>query len=656
MSWLKVLENAFGTKDRDKKKYKDGKHKPGRFEVDLRKKGKRSVYLKKLEDSKNKMNKEYAQTTDSDQKAVLATNVSAVDANIAGELQRYEEDPTRYIRDSIVRSRDNYIQNSTKENDMTTAEWPIEELVKRRYLNPDPEIRAKQWEDLKLWFQYFKRLPDMEENMNFIYFVLRSVLEYDLNWLDTDEAGTFKYKQRERTKTNRSHFPIFEPDLTPEILARMREFMAINEFSGFERLSDAVRGALPEYAASSPLNRAMLNGDFRTMYNIFRERVKLGRIDRRQIIEKVSEGWLPPVTYEGVKESDRAKVAQRVSDLTVSSHGFCIKSPTTANDYLRRGDLYFYMVKYKVDRNKGKKDAEGNVLPPDIIEVEIPEIAIHIEKISGLSHQKDGEIMYRINPHEVHGDGPKQGILPEFMPIARKWIEDSNFENKDAFIVKFADAEMLSVVKKKIENLPDGEDLNTRELRFLYEIYRLVTTFQVDSVSNDEVDRLKELRFEKITRRGDVPLNIEGRIARMDIAKMFGVEPDEVFFAHSSSDIYHISEKTKVLVVHRIGQRDLDETARAYKEMFEQGRTIGVKTVVGKIHTDELNFFPNLEEVTDRIMLVHNVPVKKVPKRLARVKGFEFKKGGVLRELKKAEKAKKGTSWPNAFDVNRLQY
>jgi hypothetical protein len=90
--------------------------------------------------------------------------------------------------------------------------------------------------------------------------------------------------------------------------------------------------------------------------------------------------------------------------------------------------------------------------------------------------------------------------------------------------------------------------------------------------------------------------------------------------------------------------------------MAEQGKTRGIKTIVGRMYSDELNHFPNLEEVTDRIMFAPNTKVKKVPVNLTRVKGFTHKKGVVLRELKKAEKAKSGSSWPHAFDSNKFRY
>jgi hypothetical protein len=314
------------------------------------------------------------------------------------------------------------------------------------------------------------------------------------------------------------------------------------------------------------------------------------------------------------------------------------------------------MVKYKVDRNKGKKDESGKDLPPDIMDVEIPEIVIHTEKITGLASQKEGEVMHRINPNEVHGDGPNQGILPEFLPIARKWIEESSFENKETFVTKFADAELLSVVREKINKLPEGEDLTPRELRFLHEMHRLVTTFEVNTVSNNELEKLREARFQKLKGKAEVNLAIESKMTKRDFAKIFNVKPEEIFFVNRASDVYNIDENIKVLVVYGLGQQSLSEIDKIYGEMAEQGKTRGIKTIVGRMYSDELNHFPNLEEVTDRIMFAPNTKVKKVPVNLTRVKGFTHKKGVVLRELKKAEKAKSGSSWPHAFDSNKFRY
>lgn len=179
-----------------------------------------------------------------------------------------------------------------------------------------------------------------------------------------------------------------------------------------------------------------------------------------------------------ISEKEQKVKAIELAELCKYGNDFCIKGLATAIDYLKKGDIFIYTVQTKL--------ASGLIVP-------IPVIAILVNRPKGERYSSE-----YIDLEEIRGNGPDQSIKPEFIPIAKKWVEDSDYVNKGEILAKFYDQEMYNAIKLKVENLANsGEDLNPNELKFLYEIYRPVYLFELDVQSNPRFTLLGKLKQER---------------------------------------------------------------------------------------------------------------------------------------------------------------
>jgi len=476
MGWLNFLENSFGTKDKNRMhdKGKKGKLRPGKFEVALK--------------------------------------------EAAIKNKSYTKDPLEYLEDRIEKSLEqDYKAGGSypgQETDDNSQEFVFERLVRMKYVSRNLEAREKQVKSIQGWTRYLKSLPGEHGNMKFEYYVLRSILKYDLYWLDKNEDGS--WKTGERSNNTKKEFPTFDPDITPGILSKMRGILLVLEQEP-GNVEDMIED-LPEYHRGSPVYEAIKNADFRELYYLIKEEIELSRL-KDEDIESVEGGeWLPVFSYKNCKnEIEREKVARALAKATEYSRDFCLKGLSTADEYLMAGDIYLYNVKTHLK-------AKGN--RPRV--VNIPEIAIHIY---------GGQI---ISDKEVHGNGENQSIKKEYLGIAKKFIEESDFSNKDEFVV-----------------------------RFLYQVYRPVRTFELNNGEKLTIDRFKLYRH---------PVK--------DYMEMYSVSLDEM-----AMDTKDISEKTKVFI--------------------------------GDLNLDNFVDLQNIEEITGRLTCSEKVMPQKITK-LRKIAGIEL--------------------------------
>lgn len=530
MKWMDVLGFSF--------KRKDGKN---NLEQRLLKRRKKRVLLKidkqinenqrkisqaagdfKLQDKLAGMNK----TLKTKKREILSKGIKTspeallrkfVDRPIAESLERDDWREARYIVREEYKPRE---VRKTKEEVLKKLRPEIELLIKMNYLNKYQDTRERQILSLRPWLDYFKNMYDItpkKERKNFLRFavlMLRTVLKHDIYWMDKDEEGEWDTGER-GSRNLELDFPIFDSDLTPEILAQLKGYV-LNSIAiggkaryGFYGLED-----------EEEFGKAYEQGDIRKTYFLLKEEIQLSRFNYEQVVKKEKESWQEVFTFKNCQtEEEKRVVANSLSKAVKNSRGFCLKSPSTAYDYLSSGDIYIYNVEYSVDLNKGKKNNLGEDLLPNLKKVTIPEIGVHVFR------DKNGK--ESINPKELHGNAPNQGIRPEFLGVAKKWVSESNFNNKDEFETKFADAEMLEDVKKKVDNLEKGgPDLDSRELKFIYQIYRQSEGFELSNIAQFYVDitNLRNIRCGIIdTSERDFDLKLEEQ-EKKDFVKMFETE------------------------------------------------------------------------------------------------------------------------------------
>jgi hypothetical protein len=454
----------------------------------------------------------------------------------------------------------------------------------------------------------------------FKYFVLRSILKYDLYWLDKNEDGSWRVG--ERSKSTRKVFPIFDPDITPEILSTMRDQMAVLEFEKGSVLDMRVRANDANFQDDSPVYQAMLRGDFREIYFLMKEQIEISRI-KDEDMEKREEGkWLEPFSYKNCKnEQEKKKMDFALAKATEYSRGFCIKSPGRAHDYLDVGDVYLYSLNTTI-KNKDESTRQ----------VDIPENAIHVFH--------NGEI----NRDEIHGNGPKQAIKKEFLPIAENFIENSNFKNKHEFATRFADAYLAEAIEEKLSK---GEGLDKRELRFLYEVHRRAKLFEI--VSRKIVGKMDRLRSANLTNYRN-SLSLMSQTRPMEVirtehlhkvyAQMFDVPVEEVHwhpFSHRNIGPSEVPKNAKVLVCKAL-------------ELFSRDglKDKNLKYLVGDLFVGQTATqvnFGELEEVTGKMGFSPHAYTKDF-KHLKKIMSIELTE----KDKEEISSGKYKMDFPDAFD------
>lgn len=526
MKWMDLLENSFGTKKKDRKRYKDGNLKPGVFEASLReqvKTGKTLLDRKSKRDLED-LNQQYKNVSTEEERLEIVAKTESITKDLKDEKKKRIENPVEYLKEKLLvaqlkgsekyhkRLADHITSNKSLDQapQLSDFEYISERLIKMRYLSKEKEVREKQLESLRPWFNYFKVFPSVGV---FEYFFLRNLLKYDLYWLDMDDGGDFI--NQERTKNSTKPFPTFDPDLTPEIISKMKEYMAI--------MDKKVETPNPNFGEE--IKKAMEEGDFRLLYSTIREDILLTRINDNEV-ESVSKGeWLPPFSVNGLTDQDKLDaVAQNLAKATEYSRGYCLKSPGTALDYLKKGDIYLFNVVKKVKRSNRE------------LVVNVPEIALHV-----FNKVDENGISYReINPSEVHGNDYGQGMKRQYLNDLEKFISQGGFVNSEEILLKFEDKLMLEQVGKRVDDfVQGGEDLSERELRFLYEVYRPISFFEISATSQTWMSSLREKRLERIRKETlssdfhkNYHVDITNQIQQQDFAKMFNTTPDNVAICH----------------------------------------------------------------------------------------------------------------------------
>jgi hypothetical protein len=515
-----------------------------------------------------------------------------------------------------TRSNQIKLEKSLKRFDKGDKEISIiKRLVELKFLSRNPEVRTKQWQTIEKWLRYINHVYSFD--YTFRYLVLGTILKYDIYWLDKNPDGNWFSRER-RNKNKDLDFPMFDNDIMPEVLAVLRD--KINTIS-----TEIGSQPIAEIDADSQIGKALLEGNIREMIWQIRENITLSRIDYSQVNETIDQKWLPSFSFKNKDGSDKTEIekleiAYQLAKEVSFSRGFCIKSPSTAYEYLSNGDVYVYNVRYKVDLNKGKKDKDGRDIATDIREVVVPEIAIHtLRAVSLDTNKKTGKVI--INPKEIHGNAPNQGINKEYLEVARKWVSESDFANKDEFEVKFADAEMLAVIGDKIYNLINGgEDLNSRELKFLYQVYRKVEHFEIhrDGTSR-ELENLKEVRLDILMelkfKNGEYNSKDLSEQYNLDYSKMFDCKPEEVFLIDYKQPLKELPKNIKVLV------GNIDEITLFFldKKYLQK-----IEVIVGNVTSRLLEYFTGLREVTNFVYLRSSMTPSHISDKLQKIHGIEI--------------------------------
>ncbi len=581
MSWLSFLEKAFGDK-----KLKPGRK--GQFQKSIEKASYLDSFnaynteIRKITKEIKRLKKEGLDQERIDALEIRRDNLTQARLHLKKKDLKPLESLERRLETSVARDRKRHEKSVRKQ------EFSFERLIQLRYISKESKIREKQLNSLKPWIDYIR---DASYEVKFKYYVLRSILQYDLYWLDekTDEQiekeekenldlgnkdkKVSKWVHGKRNVGSIKEFPTFDPDIAPGVLGQMRQYINIIQTMGFGVVSN---GLIPMESGL-----AVLNADFRDLYSAIRDEIESTRYKEEDLESREEGRWLPVFTIKGLDtEEEKDQIALKLAKQVQFSRGFCIKGVATARDYLNRGDIYIYNIKAKT---KGTKERKTKL-------INIPEIAIHIIK----NHKAEESI----NPLEIHGNGTNQGIEKEYLPIARKFIAESKFANKDEFELKFADAELLIEVKGKIANIKSGGgNLSARELRFLYEIYRRVETFESGSANTMQILREKRIAAyfgafneEMIMNSGYAERKKKEAdgLRLKDFNRMFGPNVSEVIVSAGRDEPWRALTKYMSQVINRIKD-------------FKKGR----KIVLGSLNLKfgGIKDLGNLEEITGSFFL-----------------------------------------------------
>ena len=255
----------------------------------------------------------------------------------------------------------------------------------------------------------------------------------------------------------------------------------------------------------------------------------------------------------------------------------------------------------------------------------VPEVAIHIKK-----NKETGEEF--INPNEVHGNGPNQGIKSEYLEVARQFVMQKKpdgtfrFTNAQEFEMKFSDTIMFNNVKDKIEKLKDGgKDLVPNELKFLYEVYKQITSFELNGHMKAKMEELRKLRYgilrskkPEISGRHIVyrkQEDFEREQIRTDYEIMFDVKFEEIFIQKEKKPLLN-PERIKVFV----GDFVYPNTGT---EEFVNLEEITGKLFLNKGGTDRREFFTRVKKING-ITITDDVREKLINNTLKGNPGFIY--------------------------------
>ncbi len=641
MAWLDLFNKVFPeTKPKKKKKQIGWTPDPKYFENELKRKlkKKRNTEFKLRIDRFRKDNYiKYEKESRADKLEREAQNHFMI-SDLGKRSKTEVDDPLEKMETRLRVSSQTDSGLIWKKERKVREEYVIERLIRMRYVYSNPsdpkerEIRNKQLGSLKPWIDYLKGLPNLD--VKFAYLVLGTILKYDLYWMEKNEDGAFR--TGERSKGTKKEFPIFDPDQSPVIIGFLKDcisfLLEINDpkadFNGIThtRFQNLFAGDVDS------LKKAYGNGDIREMYFILKEHVETSQIKESQIEGIEKEEWLPAFSFRNCEtEEEKNEVAKSLAKATKYSRGFCIKSIITAYEYLSKGDIYLYYSTKQIRRKDGRLQDLG-----------IPEIAIHIlrEQVNVKGSIMETE---RINPKEIHGNGPNQGINKAYLGVARKWIAESEFENRDEFEVKFADAEMFAIVEDKIDKLPEGEDLNARELKFLYQLYRSFQTFELNNSFGNKIFNLvsiREMEIQKKIQKGinneslgekhnDVVTQSEGEMKRNDYAKMFSCKKENVIIGS------YVDQSRKGLLEYKnslskpgLTVLDASMFLGYYHEDefdFEEGFfSNSLQVVIGNVEIGDCPSLKNIREICGKLKnLRHEMKLKDLGQ-LKKVSGIEL--------------------------------
>jgi hypothetical protein len=250
------------------------------------------------------------------------------------------------------------------------------------------------------------------------------------------------------------------------------------------------------------------------------------------------------------------------------------------------------------------------------------------------------------------------------------------FRNVGDLEVKFADAEMLESVEEKInemeklkksgiEIVQGGEhDLVERELKFLYEVYRPITTFGAGGglAELTMVGKMHDLK----KRRDEILLGLLQKervlveLRKKDYAKMFRCRPEEIYFMNS----YHLEDKPKSskVLITLIPKYDLDRLHLRMSGLVEGLNLNSVEVISGCLPIGYLDKFPNLKEVTQ--FIYSDSSYDKRPENLGTNLekvggvGIEIKDRAFIKSFPISHRDRERTTFPEANDprLKRIFY
>lgn len=481
------------------------------------------------------------------------------------------------------------------------------------------EIRERQIMSIEPWRKYLSQMASLSDR-RFEIFVLGSILRYDYDWLTKNPDNS--WKTGIRSKKTEKPFPVFETDVAPVVLAKMRELYAYVDMKEFKTIGPMVAQANPELSPDHPFRIALDKGDFREMYFALREEVLLSRIDEKDVLERVNMGWTRYSTEHATTQDEKMEVANQVAIATRYSRGFCIKAPSTAlYSYLEKGkgeskvvgDIYLFAVRKLVMKPRENPDVpeteqELETRKKNAVWLEVPEVAIHIIR------HKDGT--ESVNAKEVHGNIEGQGIAPEYLQIAKDFVmqkkkdangndtEEFRFSNAAELGIKFADTVMYNRVKAKIDNLgkidPETrelqKDLEPNELKFLYQIYRPVEGFELNNIGS--------LRY---------------KVKELKQRRLWALNP--VHFEQASKTIF-VTEGEKLAVADAQQRKDFEKMFTGFMTTSTLGIVVKTAEVVdggGPISIVEM--YPNVKEIVGPLVISRGHSVK-LPIKLQKINGI----------------------------------
>ncbi len=406
------------------------------------------------------------------------------------------------------------------------------------------KARAEQEKRIKEWVNH---LSSHGYSSTFKKLILGTILLYDFNWM-VKVDDEWKYPEKRIGKYTLKNFPSIE-GIDHLVIAKLN---TLYELYFSEKELDR-QGFFSNY--DEDIRKAVEKGDILEVYYLMKDKIESEMVDEKDIIGV--ENFEPSIgKFEKFSISDLTneeqikKEIKRLTNYVKDSNEFCIKEYKDAETYLRRRDVYVLLVPTKVRNKKG-----------NIIIKNYPEVAITItrDKVTGEES---------VDSNEIHGNAKNQGINSEYLETARQFVMQKNpetgeyrFKNAHEFGVKFADVIMFDRIEKKINNLGKIDektgkpfpDLEPNELKFLYQVYRPVTSFELNGHVKTKIENLKKQRM-GILRAKNPAVKTDKHILfrkqedfeeeqiRSDFTKMFGTKEIDFVVGYFSREDFLIPQ------------------------------------------------------------------------------------------------------------------